>query len=105
MKTSMNLSPWSSCRFRAMSRSSRYGDTRLTMVMVPASFIRQASSPTRRTDSARSEALKPRSCFSGLVCLFVVERERGSVSQSVGGSVVYIQSIQGERACLLCSPG
>lgn len=50
--------------FRTASLSALYGDTSETMVIVPLSAKRHASSPTRRTLSARSALEKPRSRLS-----------------------------------------
>ena len=50
--------------FRTASLSALYGDTSDTMVIVPLSAKRHASSPTRRTLSARSALEKPRSRLS-----------------------------------------
>mmetsp|Transcript_6970 Transcript_6970/g.16233 ORF Transcript_6970/g.16233 Transcript_6970/m.16233 type:complete len:208 (-) Transcript_6970:440-1063(-) len=63
--TSMNTSrkgrPRLWCIARAASRSLRYGEMRVTIVMTPASLKSAATSAARRTDSPRSAAEKPRS--------------------------------------------
>ena len=61
MKTSTNGMPRRSCAARAASRSLRYGEMSVTIVMTPASEKSCATSDARRTDSPRSEAEKPRS--------------------------------------------
>mmetsp|Transcript_21400 Transcript_21400/g.67136 ORF Transcript_21400/g.67136 Transcript_21400/m.67136 type:complete len:313 (-) Transcript_21400:75-1013(-) len=63
MKTSRKLRPCSSCRFRASSRSARYGETSVTSVITPPPLNRQAISPTRLTDSRLSAGENPRSRF------------------------------------------
>mmetsp|Transcript_1424 Transcript_1424/g.5523 ORF Transcript_1424/g.5523 Transcript_1424/m.5523 type:complete len:226 (+) Transcript_1424:639-1316(+) len=64
MYTSRNFKPWSTWRWRAASRSARYGETRVTSVMTPPALKRHATSPTRRTDSARSAGVKVKSRLS-----------------------------------------
>ena len=64
MNTSRNGSPRAWCLRRASSRSLRYGEISVTIVITPASLKSPATSDARRTDSARSEGEKPRSRVS-----------------------------------------
>ena len=63
-KTSTKRSPAASWAARTRSRSARYGLITGTSATRPASAISRATSPTRRTFSARSAAENPRSALS-----------------------------------------
>ena len=63
-KTSTKRSPAASWAARTRSRSARYGLITGTRATRPASAISRATSPTRRTFSARSAAENPRSALS-----------------------------------------
>ena len=65
-KISTKPMAWSRWRRRTASLASAFGDTRLTRDVKPCWAARRATSPARRTSSARSVALKPRSLLRPL---------------------------------------